>query len=238
MKKISFVSNKDLSKKEEVRTFLVALLVSVGIFSGASAYTAYATNATLAVTVNSTFTFIVTTDGGGAGFTSTLTPGVPIFATTTLYTVTNSATGYKVTLVGDNRTSNALNSFKDAGSNYIPDATQWIPPISGTSTPGNAIALNGSQEYFAYRVKTATGTTWFTSTAFWGTSDLTYDAGQLWGGVGSTTDARDIGRTSAAATVGMGAAPYINTVQYYLNAPVTQSSGAYTAPLTYSATAL
>jgi len=120
----------------------------------------------------------------------------------------------------------------DASVN-LTDQLEWIPGTA-TTTAGNAVAvgsLDNSGDVLAFRVMSASGTTSFLSTSWWGSSDSVANA--LWAGFASSTAADlKIGDSSVAS-----GGDAINTVQYYLDTPTTQQTGNYTGIITYTATA-
>ena len=206
-----------------------AFLVALVAFSGYMAYAA--TQAvSLSVTVASTLTFTTSTNQF-----STLTPGTPVQATTTLSVITNNVSGWNVTLSGDNVTASAQ-AMNDGAGTEITDLTpQWsIPAAAATTTAGNAVAITNGQDALAFRVMSASGTVSFLSTAWWGTSDVMFNASQKWAGMASSTNISRIGNAGAGSYQ---ASANLNTVQYYLDVPATKKTGTYTGPLTYTATA-
>lgn len=196
---------------------------------------AYAAATTLSVTVNAAISFSVATQN----FT-TITPGTPVMATTSLLTTTNNANGWIVTLSGDNKAT-GQNNLQRTGetSVQISDQTEWVPGAATTSA-GNAVRIGSfanSGNVLAFRVATATTTngTAFTSSTWWGTTDnyMTDSATTLYAGIASSTVARTIGNAGSGS---YSSSVHINDVQYYLNVSAAQKTGAYTAPLTYTAT--
>lgn len=171
-------------------------------------------------------TFVVSTN-----VFPSLTPGSPVFATSTLSVDTDNSTGWNVTVARDDpETTMDLDS--DATTN-ITDQTAWSPGAA-TTTAGNAArvsSLDSSGDVLAMRVMTASGTPSFISTAWWGTTDAYTDsATTLWAGFNST--AKKIGDSSASS----GGSAKLNTVLYYLDVPSTQKTGAYSGGITYTAT--
>ena len=174
----------------------------------------------------SSLTFVVSTDTF-----PNITPGSPVFATTTLSIDTNNATGWNVTVLRDDAdTTIDLNT--DATVN-ITDQTAWLPGAA-TTTAGNAVrisSLGSSGDVLAMRVMTASGTVSFISANWWGATDTYIDsATTLWAGINST--ARKIGDSSVSS----GGSAKLNTVLYYLDVSSTQKTGAYSGGVTYTAT--
>lgn len=209
-------------------------LTAVVFFALLLASQVYANGVTLSVTVNTSITFTTSTNNF-----STITPGTAVFATTTLDVATNDASGYNVTLSGDNK-STTNNNLQRTGDTtvQISDETEWIPGTATTSV-GNAVrisSLTNSNNVLAYRVMTASSTNGyqFFATSWWGTADDYSDnANTLWAGISSSTVSRQIGNAGSGSYT---SARHVNTTLYYLNVAATQKTGAYTAPLTYTAT--
>jgi hypothetical protein len=172
-------------------------------------------------------TFVVTTDTF-----PDITPGTPIFATSTLSVDTNNSTGWNVTVSRDDADT-TMDLDTDATVN-ITDQTAWVPGAA-TTTAGNAVqisSLANSGDVLALRVMTASGTQAFISTSWWGTTDAYVDSvTTLWAGFPST--AQKIGDSSVSCS---GANCALNTVLYYLDVPTTQRTGAYSGGITYTAT--
>lgn len=220
------------SKISNLRAFISAIMVATVIFAGGGAYYAYGTAVSLTVTVASSLTFTTSSDQFG-----TLTPGTYKIATTTLSVTTNNTPGWNVTLSGDDVAAGggACDLDTDASVN-ITDQTQWINGAA-TTTAGNAVvraSLDNSGDVLAFRVMSASSTNSvaFLATTWWGASDA--DGTAKWAGVASSTVARQIGN---AGTGSYSVTAHLNTVQYYLNVAASQQQGAYTCPLTYTATA-
>lgn len=214
-------------------TFIQAFLATVAIFSVLLLGTqAYAAGTTLSVSVQTALSFAVATQNF-----ANLTPGTPVYATTSLQVTTNNANGWNVVLSGDNKnTSNHNLQRTGETSVQITDQTEWIPGAS-TSTPGNAVVQGSfvnSGDVLAFRVMTASSTNGahFYAPSWWGTD---YSAGAgLWAGISSSTVSRQIGSAGAGS---YSASMHVNDVQYYLDVAASQKTGTYTAPLTYTATA-
>lgn len=226
---------KKFFRKETYRDIFLSLLVSVLIFSSVLFTTqVYAAAVTLSVTVNTSLTFSISTDQF-----ATLNPGTPIFATTTLNVSTNDANGWIVSLSGDNKNTSNQNLQRTGDTTVqITDQTEWVPGAATTSA-GNAVrisSLANSGKVLAFRVMTASSSNGvaFTSSTWWGTTDSYADsATTLWAGISSSTVQRTIGN---AGTGSYSASSHLNTVLYYIDVASSQKTGAYTAPLTYTAT--
>jgi len=129
--------------------------------------------------------------------------------------------------------------FNIFGANCAPkstDQTEWVP-AAATSTVGNAVvraSLDSSGDVLAFRVMSASSTngTPFLATSWWGADDS--DGTALWAGIASSTTQRKVGDAGAGS---YSASAHINTVQYYLDVAASQQTGAYSGPLTFTATA-
>jgi|GEM_PF-1686541 hypothetical protein len=219
-------NNRDEAKKAIMAT-VVAMGVSWGIF-------AFAQAVTLSVTVATAITF-TTSSTGFATSTGTITPGTPLYATTTLAVTTNDSSGWGVTLAGSNAGTSTVYNLQ-SGSNSIPDQTQWVPG-GATTTPGNATTTANfvnSGNVLAFRVMSASSTngTAFLAPSWWGANDA---AAAMWAGIASSSPLRQIG---SAGTGSYSSSTHYNTVQYYLSVANTQPTGTYQAPITYTATGI
>ena len=213
-----------------VRDFFSAFLVTLILFAFGGAYLAYGEAVLLTVTVAQTLTFTTSTDQFG-----TLTPGVYKIATTTLSVTTNNTAGWNVTLSGDDVAASTACDLDSDASVGITDQTQWVNGAA-TTTAGNAVvraSLDNSGDVFAFRVMSASSTNGasFLAPSWWGTSDA--DGTAKWAGVASSTVQRQIGNAGAGS---YSASAHLNTVQYYLDVAPSQAQGAYSCPLTFTAT--
>lgn len=218
------------SRISNVRAFVSAFTVAVVIFAGGGAYYAYGEAVSLTVTVAQTLTFTTSSDQFG-----TLTPGTYKIATTTLSVTTNDVAGWNVALSGDDVAASTACDLDSDASVGITDQTQWINGAA-TTTTGNAVvraSLDNSGNVLAFRVMTASSTNSvaFFASSWWGATDA--DGTAKWAGVASSTVARQIGNAGAGS---YSATAHLNTVNYYLNAAASQQQGAYTCPLTFTAT--
>lgn len=222
----TFNAFKKNSLLEECKTFFSAVSLATLVFGSAYTYDAYAANPeteTLTVTIAETVTFAVATNNFG-----TLTPGTPLFATSTTDVLTN-APAWNITLTGTTETGNTALDLDTDASVGITDDTQWVPGAA-TSSAGNATTVTSGDDILAFRVMSASGTVAFRASTWWGSSDTNYNGSQLWAGIASTTASnKRIGASSVYSATNV-----INTVQYYLDVPTTQRSGAYSGDLTYT----
>ncbi|MBI5221902.1 MAG: hypothetical protein HY980_00160 [Candidatus Magasanikbacteria bacterium] len=215
-------------RQNDIQDFFAAFLIAAVMFAFGGVYYVYGAAVSLTVTVSQTLSFSVSTDQF-----ATLVPGTYQLATTTLSVTTNDTAGWNVTLSGDNKTGSQNNCLN--GGNSITDQTEWINAAATTSA-GNAVvraSLANSSDVLAFRVMSASSTNGaaFLSTSWWGATDV--DGTALWAGVASSTVQRKIGN---AGTGSYSATAHINTVQYYVNVASSQAQGAYTCPLTFTAT--
>jgi hypothetical protein len=232
MKKFSFrITGNNLSRREEAQTLLLSFLVAFVVFVGFPVYYTLADsgNANISISVSQTMTFSVSTDN----YSGNLTPGVAMYATTTLSMLTTNATGYNVTLYCQNETTNNCLTHSDTVT-QIPNKSQWsIPGAAATTTAGNSSLITGGDAYFAFRGMTASSTHYLFPTTWWGTVDAYPGAGTtLWAGVASTTNVSRVGNTSW-----YNASTDLNSIQYYVNVAGGQKGGLYSATLVYTGTA-
>ena len=223
-------------KNETVRDAAFAVCIAVLVSSTVLFTTqAYAEGVTLSVDVQTALTFTLSSNNF-----STITPGTPVFATSTLAVATNNANGYNIVLSGDNKNSSNHNLQRTGETSVqITDQTEWVAGAATTSA-GNAVRIGSfanSGDVLAMRVLTASSTngTAFLAPTWWGAVDSYSDnASTLWAGISSSTVSRQIGNAGAGS---YGAVTHINSVAYYLDVASTQKTGTYTAPITYTATA-
>jgi hypothetical protein len=235
------LSHNELTGFGDYLKVAIVSVVMVSVIAMSSyAYYAHATATTLTVTVQSVLTFALVTENLG-----NLTPSTPVFGTTTMQVDTNDTDGWNVTLACDERTTDAssvvTNQCGDLDTDTtveLPDpvttATWVIAAATATTTAGSAAAITSGDDFLFFRVESASGTDPFRSTAWWGTSDVNFNGSQLWAGVPSTTNASRIGNAGAGS---YRSAQHANAVSYYLDVASTQQTGAYSVPLTYTATA-
>lgn len=214
----------------DMHSLVSAFVIASIIFVAGGGYYAYGEAVTLTVTVAQTLTFTSSSNQFG-----TLTPGTYKIATTTLSVTTNDTAGWNVTLSADDIIGGTACDLDSDASTGITDQTQWIPGAA-TTTVGNAVvraSLGNSGDVLAFRTMSASSTNSaaFLATTWWGTSDA--DGTALWAGIASSTVGRQIGN---AGTGSYSATAHLNTVQYYLDVSSSQAQGAYSCPLTYTAT--
>ncbi len=221
-------------------SFVEAAIATILIFSlFLLTMQAYAASVTLSVNVQTSLTF-TTTNQGFSNTSTNLTPGTPLMGTTTLSVLTNDAAGWNVTLSGDNKNTTNHNLQRTGDTTVqITDQTEWVNAAATTSV-GNAVrisSLTNSGNVLAFRVMTASSTngTAFIASSWWGTADsyATDNANTLYAGISSSTVSRQIGNAGSGS---YSSSAHLNDVQYYLNVSASQKTGAYTAPITYTAT--
>jgi hypothetical protein len=219
------------SRKDAVKSLMAAFIVTTLVFSSVVyAIQVNASTVTLTATVATSLTFTTSTNQF-----STIAPGTPGWATTTLDVLTNDTSGWNVGLTGDNKSTGNNNLQLAGNSASIQDQTEWVPG-SATTTTGNAAivaSLVNSGNVLAFRVMTASSSngTAFVSTNWWGTDDQVANA--KYGGIASSTAANT--KIGNAGSGSYSASDHLNTVVYRLNVSASQQTGAYSAPLTYTA---
>jgi hypothetical protein len=183
---------------------------------------------------------ITTAEGEALTFTVThtnfpnLSPGTPVFATSTLAVNTDSSTGWVVTAISGGDFS--VLTLEPDHVTAIPDQTYWDAGAA-TTTPGNAARISSfsnSGNVLAFRVMTASGTPSFRAPSWWGTVDSYADnANTLWAGFGNIFVEGNyaIGRSSHSS----GGSPALNTVMYYVNVASDQPLGTYSGTVLYTA---
>jgi hypothetical protein len=225
---------------EECKTFFSATLIAVLVFGGTYAYDAYAVSQTqqntLTVTIAAATTFVVNTNSFG-----TLTPGTPLFATSTISVNTNTTTGWNVALYGNNQGSATASTTLYFGATpYSPgiaDGNEWNATSSAATTTSvgmTSTTIVSGDDFLYFRVMTASGTAAFRAPNWWGPNDTAFGGGNAkWAGIASST--AGIGSKIGSISVNdQAASSTLNTVQYYLDVPANQQQGTYTGDLTYT----
>ncbi len=147
-----------------------------------------------------------------------LTPGTPIFATTSASIDTNNATGLTLQVNRNSATSTLLHT--DTTTTF-PDYTAWNG--SNNSTTTNIIGAN-----LHFKVaNTGTDAGLYNST-FWGPNDTDGASNARYAGFPSTsqTIASNAGYVGSTQTV---------VSRYRMDAPATQKTGSYSGGITYTA---
>jgi hypothetical protein len=207
----SFVGFNKIKRKKIaiiVSTFLVAIF---GVMQAMESKSATATDqVNLSVSVAQALTLGC---GSDVNF-GTLTPGVAVTGTTTCQTTTN-AVGYTLNVKRDD-SDTTLDLDSDATKN-IADKTAW-----NSATPNGA---TWSGTGLGFRVK-QTGTNSGYSTTWWGADDTAGNA--KYAGLPSAYDKiLEYGSYSASATD--------TVIEYKLDVPASQPSGAYSGSVTFQA---
>ena len=193
-----------------------AVILSGGFVFAPARAASQNSSQTVSVTVN---TGITLTLASSTLPIANLTPGTPVYATTSASVTTNNSTGWNLGLQHVNSTTTTLLS----GSITYPDyAPSWDNAANGNS--GNAATAPGAVLSFR-TYQTGTDAALFSST-WWGASDAPGTA--KWGGTATTS--------KAIANV----ASYVGTTQsvvygFRADAPGTQQSGAYSGGITLTA---
>ncbi len=215
--------------KADINFFVAAVAICAIVFSGIYTQFAGAETENLSVTVQTSSVFSVDTNN----FPTNITPGTPVYATSTTSVTTNTSGGWYVELYGaDRATGDTTMDLGTDASVGITDKTEWIPGAA-TTTAGNATLITSGDDVLGFRVMSASGTPRFLSTTWWGTADGWPGSGTtLWGGFASTTAVnKKIGQISSG-DYNSGTA--LNTVQYYLDVSSGQQTGAYSGNLIYT----
>lgn len=215
--------------KTDINIFIVALVISLMTFSGIYSQFAGAETEALSVTVQAASVFSVDTNN----FPTNITPGTPVYATSTLSVTTNTSNGWYIELYGTDRaTGNTTMDLGTDASVGITDATEWISG-SATTSAGNAASITSGDDVLAFRAMSASGTPRFLATTWWGAADGWPGSGTTkWAGFASSTAANlKIGQIS---TGDYNSGTALNTIQYYLDVPAGQQTGAYSGNLMFT----
>lgn len=215
MKRV-FVSSKEAVVVSAFSLALALMLYAghMSIISVAAAQTSTSTNQTISLTVNQTITLTLSSSSLTL---ASLTPGVPVAATSSVSVSTNSATGWSLMI---NRVS--APSTLASSSITFPDYTAWNP-ASPNATTTNLIGAN-----FHFRVmQTGTAAGIYSST-YWGASDTDGAAGAKYAGTPTTA------QTVASTSTYSGAAQTV-VLKVRADSPATQQATNYTGQITITA---
>ncbi|MBI2030763.1 hypothetical protein HYT05_04015 [Candidatus Kaiserbacteria bacterium] len=226
----------NIDRESLLESFIATLIIFALVLFSTQAY---AESVTLSINVQTSLTFTTANQGFANGATN-ITPGTPLMATTTLSVTTNNSNGWNITLSGDNKNATNHNLQRSGDTTtQVTDQTEWIPGAA-TSTTGNAVrigSLANSGNVLAFRVMTASSTNGavFAASSWWGSADnyASDSANTLYAGISSSTVSRQIGNAGAGS---YSSSAHLNDVQYYLSVAASQKTGAYTAPITFTAT--
>jgi len=188
-------------------------------YFGMTVQAATTTGVTLSATINVQLSISV--DNASVDF-GNLSPGTPIYTSTTVSLNSNNATGYNLKV---NRNNAATSTLTLGGSinatNTIPDYT----PLWDSTSDGNATATPSST--LSFRVRSTESTAACNSTTWWGTDGGT----PLYGGF-------PISATATSTTFNCAYQSATTTAKHYyrLDAPGSQYAGAYSGGITFTAT--
>lgn len=199
---------------------IVAAVLVVGFTLGggpvkqAQALTSTSTTQTINVTVNETITLSLSTSTLSL---PALTPGTPVYATSSATVTTNASAGWELEV---NR--NSATSTIASGTITFPDATSWNGSNNATSSANIGANLSFREE------QTGTSAGIYNATE-WGSSDSNPNA--LYAGFPTSTQiyASTSTYTGTAETVVMEVAA---------NSPATQQATSYSGSITITALAL
>jgi hypothetical protein len=206
-----------------VASALVVVLLIVGLLGNAHliSYANASTSTSTTETINLTVNQVITLTTSSTINLPNLTPGTPVYATTSAVVTTNAAAGWQLDI---NRAAASSTSIA-SGTITFPDA---LPTFSGSNATSAANLSSAGQElsFRGYASGTSAG---IYSTSTWGTDDQTANA--LWGGIPTST------------IVTMSTSSYTGTAQTVefgirANAPATQQATTYTGVITITAIAL
>ena len=169
---------------------------------------------TLSTSVQQTITLTLATTSVPLG---ALTPGTPVFATTSATIATNAATG--LTFQVNRNTAGQTLTHSDATTAF-PDATSWNGSNATTTN------LVGANLHFKV-ANTGTDASLYSST-FWGPNDTDGASNAKYAGFPATSQTI----ASNAAFVGTN---QVVVSRYRIDAPATQKSGSYSGGVTYTA---
>jgi len=206
---------------------VVASLLLLGAFvvgfsgknfiSVANAGATTSTTETISVTVNQ----VITLNTSSSITLPALTPGTPVYATTTAQVTTNAPSGWQIIVTRPAASTTAIAS----GTITFPDQTLF----TGSNATSAANLVSGGQvlAFRAYQTGTSAG---IYNTTTWGTDDTVPNA--FWAGIPTSTTAVMISTSS-----------YTGSAQNVVfgvraNSPSTQVATTYTGTITVTAIAL
>ena len=207
--------SKEAKVVSAIAFFMAIVLLGGGSLVGvqnAHAQVSTSTNQTINLTVNQTITLTLSSATLNL---SSLTPGVPVSATSSATVSTNSATGWNLKV---NRVS--APSTLASSSITFPDFTAWNGSNSTTTD------LIGANLHFRV-MQTGTLAGLYSST-FWGTTDTDGAAGAKYGGFPTTA------QTIASTSTYTGTAQTV-IMKVRADAPATQQATNYTGQVTVTA---
>lgn len=210
---------RKIKKQKNIR-FLISILVVASFFAfQATSIGEGATDTdqiTLQLTVNQTIDLNCGTDPVNIG---SLTPGTPVFNSTTCTADTNAISGYDLQVKRDDADT-TMDLTTDATAN-ITDKTAWDPTAGAGA--GNAATWAGTGLGFGVYASTATK-----STTWWGTGTACDDVLNKYAGFPTAyATIMDHDTYSGSATT--------TSVCYKVDTAATQRSGSYDGTITYQA---
>jgi len=172
---------------------------------------------TLQLSVNQTIA--IDCDGLTPVNIGSLTPGTPVYNSTTCTTTTNADAGYDLKVQRDD--ADTTMDLIGTPATNITDKTAWDPTAGAGN--GNAATWSGTGLAFGVYASTATkNTTW------WGTGTACDDANNKYAGFPTAyATIMDHDTYSASSTT--------TSVCYKVDVPGTQPSGSYDGTITYQA---
>ena len=172
------------------------------------------------VTIFTADTLSVSIDTSTISFPS-LSPGFPVYATSTITVTTTNATGFSISV---NRQSPTTTMYLATDNTItIPDRTNWVAPAN-TSTAGNS-ATYTSGNGLGFRVAQNGTDSGNYASAWWGTNDQSANA--LFAGF--PTSSQQIANRSTDSSPAT-----LANVSYKLDVPQNQNNGNYTGQITYT----
>ena len=205
----------------------IAMVGFVAIFGGRFVQTTFmqtanaSTTTSTSETINLTVNEVITLNTSSSITLPSLTPGTPVFATTTAQVTTNAPSGWQLIITRPAASSTAIAS----GTITFPDQT---PLFNGSNATTSGNLLNGGA-VLAFRAYSAGTSPGIYSSSTWGTDDA---ANAMWAGIPTSTAVLTVSTSSYTSTT--------QNVAFGLraNAPGTQQATTYTGTITITAIAL
>ena len=202
-----------LKKTKSAIAISVAMVGIFGVMQAMETQGATTSQMTLTTTVSSAISVsCATTVAFGA-----LVSGTPDDQSSSCSVTTNAANGYHLQIKSDNGNGSTLKF----GAIALPDATAW-----NSTSPNSAVW--GSQKDLAFRVMLTGTTPAAYSSTWWGTDDTGTNAKYA----GLPTAYQDIVNDTAYSSASTTA-----IIEFKVDVPSTQNTGAYTGTATVSTTA-
>lgn len=150
-----------------------------------------------------------------------LTPGSPVFATSSATTVTNSDTGWRLQVKRDSTTS----TLAYGATSTFPDATAWDPTGNGNATTTDTVGANLHLKV----ANTGTDAALYNST-WWGPNDSDGAGNAKYAGHPTPAASKTVAQRSTYATGNQ-----VVVLRERANSPADQRSGTYTGTITITA---